>query len=299
MDRFSVIDHSSELRGIRPNVVTTPGLNDVFSLQVATVDAPQAGGEAAYEHPAIVLPLVKTGNVFYRHLSTQRLQIFQPGQLGIFPQGFSHICQPELGSQFCELVIRKNFLRQRVDALGIHPMGGKDLELSPTLAFDDTRLKHLIAALIPEVRNPLTMDRIYVESMLDWIILRLLDFSPLDTRWRRAVSRLNTAGLDRALQYAHDNLSNPHWGLDDWARAAGYSTFHLVRLFNRAVGYAPYQYLLRQRVSLAKNLLAGSDLTILQLCLKSGFNNAAHFSTVFRRYTGYSPSSYRAMTQYR
>ena len=41
-------------------------------------------------------------------------------------------------------------------------------------------------------------------------------------------------------------------------------------------------------------LLAHESLTVTQVCAQAGFGNVSHFTVMFRRYVGVSPSGYRA-----
>ena len=52
-------------------------------------------------------------------------------------------------------------------------------------------------------------------------------------------------------------------------------------------------YLLQERVSNAKRLLEECNLSVTEVAVAVGFINAAHFSTVFRKQLGLSPSAYR------
>lgn len=71
----------------------------------------------------------------------------------------------------------------------------------------------------------------------------------------------------------------------------GYST--LRRHFRRQTGMGLKEYILRVRVRRAKELLAQTHLTIAEVAEKSGFDDAFHFSRLFRRYEGLAPTAYR------
>jgi AraC family transcriptional regulator of adaptative response / methylphosphotriester-DNA alkyltransferase methyltransferase len=68
---------------------------------------------------------------------------------------------------------------------------------------------------------------------------------------------------------------------------------HLHRTFKRRVGITPTQYLLHKRMSEAKRLLSTSALSITAISAVVGFTNVAHFSAVFHKQVGLSPSAYR------
>jgi AraC family transcriptional regulator len=81
--------------------------------------------------------------------------------------------------------------------------------------------------------------------------------------------------------------------LDDVARAVHTSPFHLARLFQKRAGVPVHRYLtrLRLRASLERLEDGAGDLTALALDL--GFSSHSHFSDIFRREFGRTPSDVR------
>jgi AraC-like DNA-binding protein len=79
----------------------------------------------------------------------------------------------------------------------------------------------------------------------------------------------------------------------DLARAAGLSASHLRRVVRGWVGQSPSAYLRQQQVSRARKLLADPRRSIKSVAFEAGFASPHHFSRVFRRIDGLSPSEYR------
>ena len=75
------------------------------------------------------------------------------------------------------------------------------------------------------------------------------------------------------------------------------SPFHFIRLFRRVYKQTPHQYLIRQRIAKAKELLRTTDLPITEICMAVGFESLGSFSTLFRKVAGISPSAYRDRVQ--
>jgi AraC family transcriptional regulator len=63
--------------------------------------------------------------------------------------------------------------------------------------------------------------------------------------------------------------------------------------FKLATGRTPHQYLLGMRVDLAKDYLAHSRMTVLEIAAATGFVDQAHLTSVFRRHVGIPPARYR------
>lgn len=75
------------------------------------------------------------------------------------------------------------------------------------------------------------------------------------------------------------------------------SPYYLIRLFRRTYKQTPHQYLIRLRITRAKELLSGSDLSITEICADVGFESLGSFSALFRKTVGISPSAYRRSSQ--
>lgn len=71
------------------------------------------------------------------------------------------------------------------------------------------------------------------------------------------------------------------------------SPFHLQRIFKRIEGVSPAVYLQRIRMDEAGRLLEDTDLTVGEIGAAVGVSSAAHFSTLFHRFHGASPTQYR------
>jgi AraC-like DNA-binding protein len=77
------------------------------------------------------------------------------------------------------------------------------------------------------------------------------------------------------------------------AGSVGCSPFHLARTFRGLTGVPVHQHLLRLRLALALDRLAGGEEHLSALALDLGFASHSHFATVFRRTFGVPPSAFR------
>jgi AraC-like DNA-binding protein len=81
--------------------------------------------------------------------------------------------------------------------------------------------------------------------------------------------------------------------LDKAAHAAGLSPFHFLRLFRRALGVTPHQYLIRARLRRAARRLAEDDSPITAIAYEVGFADLSNFVRSFHRAAGVSPRRFR------
>jgi len=95
--------------------------------------------------------------------------------------------------------------------------------------------------------------------------------------------------LEQALR---QNLSH-QWTVEEMAAIAGMGT----TLFNEKVksytGFTPLNYLINIRISESIKLLKKKDVSITDIALDTGFYSSQHFSTTFKKLTGYTPSEFR------
>ena len=67
----------------------------------------------------------------------------------------------------------------------------------------------------------------------------------------------------------------------------------LCRFFKVNMGMTVFEYLNKIKVEFACKLLMDNDLSILEVCFDSGFNNLSHFNKQFKKSTGVPPKDYR------
>jgi AraC family transcriptional regulator len=71
------------------------------------------------------------------------------------------------------------------------------------------------------------------------------------------------------------------------------SPFHFSRVFKQATGWSPLQYVTRERVTLAQQLIRETSRSLIDVGLEVGYNSPSHFAKVFRRVTGVTPTEFR------
>ncbi len=85
--------------------------------------------------------------------------------------------------------------------------------------------------------------------------------------------------------------------VEEMAAIAGVSPSHFCRIFKKANGVSPHQYVLKARLERAQQLLAQSDQTIAQISDLLGFTSQGHFTRVFKQFAGRTPSDFRRAGQ--
>ena len=81
--------------------------------------------------------------------------------------------------------------------------------------------------------------------------------------------------------------------LEEIAEYAGYSVFHLCRMFNTQMMTTIYQYVRSLRMESAHSALLKTDAPITTIAMDHGFSSHAHFTSQFSKYFGTTPIAVR------
>ena len=132
--------------------------------------------------------------------------------------------------------------------------------------------------------------QLYVKSSLMYILATLSAyrlFTPTEKNFDRRVESIKTA-----LTFISENYYNKIY-ISDLASQVNLNEQYFCRLFKKAIGHSPIEYLNEYRIRQAKRLLEKTDLQVTEVCLECGFNNMGNFLQEFRKYTGTTPLQYR------
>jgi len=163
----------------------------------------------------------------------------------------------------------------------------------PSLYFENTKLKATLQKLQSVLDGSGINDRAYAETLgllLLWEIRHAAD--PQFSQLKPIRGGLTALQLRRIKEFVDVHISKGI-GISELARLVGLSQFHFIRAFKHSVGLSPYQYVLSERISVAKELLSQRDRSIADVALAVGFSDASQLSRVFRKLVGVTPTAFR------
>lgn len=96
--------------------------------------------------------------------------------------------------------------------------------------------------------------------------------------------------ITEMIHYIDDNLFDT-LDLEDLADKCNLSVSRFKHLFKEETGIPPAEYIIRKKVEKAQELIEKQELSIKDIAYDLGFSSPAYFSTVFKQYNGYSPTS--------
>jgi AraC-like DNA-binding protein len=100
-------------------------------------------------------------------------------------------------------------------------------------------------------------------------------------------------GVLRRVQEYIDSHLGEDLELEQLALTAGLSLHHFARAFKTSVGVPPHQFVLRRRLSLARDLLTSTDRPIADIAIAAGFSDQSHLARHFRQSFAVSPIAFR------
>lgn len=180
----------------------------------------------------------------------------------------------------------------------------KELETSSSAFKDGFTLinyqeeKKKIHGLCKELKNETTYGKPNSKLMIHSLVMQLFVL----------ISRLVTC--DTNFQTEHDsNMGYPdkrkvvefitsyinenymhEISLEMFAKDIYLSQVYISKIFKEETGHSPIHYLIKKRLAVAKQLLETHDLPIKTVSSKVGYEDAYHFSKLFKKYYGYPPS---------
>jgi len=131
-----------------------------------------------------------------------------------------------------------------------------------------------------------------VISLVLHYIARVLQEYKIEDRLRRETSMQR---LLPAIEYIHDNYRDA-LSLNEIAEQVHIAPNYFHKLFVKAMGETPLQYVTKRRLLIARNLLSTTSKTVKEVACEVGYNNEFYFSRIFKKHLNCSPSTFKTGT---
>jgi len=83
------------------------------------------------------------------------------------------------------------------------------------------------------------------------------------------------------------------WTVEEMAALFGLGTTAFTEKVKSYTGFSPLNYLINIRISETIKMLKRPDVNVTDIALETGFYSSQHFSTTFKKLTGYTPGEFR------
>lgn len=102
----------------------------------------------------------------------------------------------------------------------------------------------------------------------------------------------NDALMDRIMKCINANLDNPDFNVERLTEEVCISRAQLHRKMKEIAGVSTGEFIRNLRLQQAARLIEEGKVNITQVAYAVGFNNQTHFSTVFKKHFGMTPTEY-------
>lgn len=157
----------------------------------------------------------------------------------------------------------------------------------PNAVISDPELANQLRLVFNTLEN--SDNRLLRETLIYGTLVKLMG--------RHAKSRLNpnleTKAQKQLLLVKEflDDYPQADVSLDELAKLAAISPYHLVRSFQKEFGLPPHAYQIQSRLRLARKLLKLGH-SISDTAQECGFHDQSHFHRHFKKANGYTPGQY-------
>jgi AraC family transcriptional regulator len=211
---------------------------------------------------------------------------YNAGEIGLFPR---HMEVWVRAADQGRLIL--NISEEALMATGDGMRG--EVELRPKCRLVDARVSSLVAAVNAERIAGFPSGKLFLDSVEQALASALVDRyavrRPSVPRYRGGLA---PARLRRITELVHARIEE-ELTLQEMAQCAGLSTAHFSQMFRKSTDESPRQFVLRERVERAKEMLCSGEMRVLDVAVACGFKTQQHFARVFRRICGASPTEYR------
>lgn len=145
-------------------------------------------------------------------------------------------------------------------------------------------LHDIRAELMNQELGYITRVNCFIDSLFIIIARRLT---------RQGEARLDFPRTFMKLEHTlRQKLAHP-WTVEEMAALFGLGTTAFTEKVKNYTGFSPLNYLINIRISEAIKLLKRPDVNFTNIALETGFYSSQHFSTTFKKLTGYTPGQFR------
>ncbi|MBL4933530.1 helix-turn-helix domain-containing protein [Clostridium sp. YIM B02565] len=189
--------------------------------------------------------------------------------------------------------LKDDLLKHFAKMINIKPGEYKQLVTINVQPMNERLLKYL-----ESIKSYFNENESIDNNLIKLKLLELLyDLAAIDNNFIQQLLQFKPPSSTNITKVLEENIMNPV-SLKDLAYLSGRSLSSFKRDFYAIYQVPPAQWIRERKITKAKELLASTSLSITDICFMTGFENLAHFSRIFKKITGSSPTFYRKKTNY-
>jgi AraC family transcriptional regulator len=163
----------------------------------------------------------------------------------------------------------------------------------PQFLLDDPGMIALAELIAAECGSEEPLHDLYGDGLTLALLIQVLRIAPAADRKR---SKLAQWQMRRVTEFMAENCLRTI-RLEELAEITGLSQSYFSHAFKASTGLPPHQWQMRARMQRVTQLLADGSQSLTEIAAETGFADPAHFTRMFRRQFGISPSQWRRSTR--
>lgn len=126
-----------------------------------------------------------------------------------------------------------------------------------------------------------------------FLVINNFQYRKVDLRRNEEIEKIDIPiQLKTTLDYIEKNI-NQKIDITQLAALTRWNKEHYSRVFKQFLTLTPYQYILKQKIDVAKTLIETTDDQFRTIAFDLGFYSYSNFCNAFKKATNFSPESYR------
>jgi len=227
------------------------------------------------------------------HIANPRIVCSDPGRISFTGAGDAIVRNLKGQSDSYCIHLSRDIVATTTDQ--VYREKARAIHILPRLAVQDANLSRLGEVLGTEAAMDAPDKDLMLETMGQAAVLHLLRRHSTYSGLPPDISKCaHDRRLLKVAEYMREHLDEP-LPLQGLAKIAGLSAAQFLRSFCRTLGEPPHRYLINLRMRAARELLSCTNLRITDIALQCGFEQPAHFATMFRKINGVSPRIWRSV----
>lgn len=130
------------------------------------------------------------------------------------------------------------------------------------------------------------------QSIRDSLISAIIYDIALQATDRHLGVLLTHKRLNSITNYINSHVSLP-LSIKEISNQFGYNEKYIFNLFKKYLNISPLQYIIQQKMNIAKNMLLSTNNTIEAIAISLSYDNPQYFMRLFKKTFGYTPSEFR------
>ncbi|WP_296147918.1 AraC family transcriptional regulator [uncultured Flavobacterium sp.] len=159
--------------------------------------------------------------------------------------------------------------------------------------YNNIELASTINKLIKECMSSSITKDVLADLTLQELLIRIIQTQTLKSIDDNKKLEPNSP-ISIVLEFIRSNLKE-NFNLKDLSNKAGMSTTSFYRFFKRELGMSPIEFILNEKIKVAKQLLKYPGIQINEVGFQSGFEDSNYFIRLFKKVEGITPKQYQQL----